>query len=151
MAYLIHPVVTEVESLVRSKLSENGNAHLADSSRWVARVENDNLDYTITVRIFSEDAKPLVGLFGPDSGFEVLENGDYFLSEIPDEEGAVSLISLILDYSFAYTPTEVHDLELCSLRHSGNCMPWEVLSFLYFGNPLADVAVENPSGEGGDK
>jgi hypothetical protein len=151
MPYKIHPVVTEVESLARNKLAENGNVHLADPVRWMSTLDGNEQDgYAIRVTLFSDEAQPLVSLFSLESGFEKLECGDYFMSEIPEAETAISLVSLILDYSLANTPTQVRDLELSSLRHSGECMPWEILSFLYFGDPALDIDAENCSREGGD-
>jgi hypothetical protein len=150
MSLQTHAILAEVESLVRTKLANNGNAHLADAGRWVARVEAFDSGYSITARIFCKDARPLVGLFGDDSGFEPLGTDEYHMSDIPNEEIALSLIILILEYSFAYTPTTVHDLELSSLRHSGDCLPWEVLSSLYFGDPRTEETTETSDKEGGE-
>ncbi len=151
MSLQTHTILTEVGSLVRAKLANNGNAHLADAGRWVARVEAFDSGYSITARIFCKDARPLVGLFGDESGFEPLGADEYYMSDIPNEEMAISLIILVLEYSFAYTPTTVHDLELSSLRHSGDCLPWEVQSFLYFGDPRTNEATESEDKEGGEK
>ncbi len=151
MTHQIHPVVSDVESLVRSKLIQNGNAQLADPTRWISTVEgNKEGGYGVTVALFSHEAEPLTSLFSADSGFRKLECGDYYLSDIPEVEIAISLISLILDFSFAYTPTEVEDLELSSFRHFGECMPWEVLSYMYFGDPRLDTVAENQARKGGD-
>jgi len=147
----IHPAVAEVESLVREKLFLYGNTHLGHTSSWVATADSDEEHgYSVTVRIFHEDADPLHALLGPDTGFEELADDTFRLANLEDVEDAVSLLSLFLDFALAYTATEVAEVELSSLRNGGELFPWEVLSFMYYGDPRLDEVTDMNSVEGGD-
>lgn len=147
----ISPTVLEVESLVREKLFVYGNAHLGHTSTWIASADsNEEYGYSVTVKIFHEDADPLHALLGPETGFEELADDTFRLAYLEDVEDAVSLLSLFFDFALAYTATEVTEVELSSLRSSGELFPWEVLSFRHYGDPRLDEVKDTNSWEGGD-